>query len=264
MINSDESADAFGISYKPFMKKKNDYELPKGPAFEDEAEFERELLSSSMVSAPTLSKIGTEALNDASDDEFDFESVELVTATTNNNNPGTPSFNQEALRTTHSAEKSHESALEEDTDKIVIESNQSQKEDFRKSSQKALEEIRDVYSSGLGDHEVTLLTTQENEAVRSDKIQLDMSKVSVIEEVDEEELEKQEEEQEKLEQDAMMKEKKRRDLLMSEWENIDSSSSASTNEAEIASDYISVKYSDVETFFRYLFCKSNKIYVGFI
>ena len=32
----------FGIAYKPFIKKKEEYSMPKGAAFEDEAEFEKD------------------------------------------------------------------------------------------------------------------------------------------------------------------------------------------------------------------------------
>jgi hypothetical protein len=41
--SNSESNDVFGIAYKPYLKKKEEYSMPKGVAFEDEAEFEREL-----------------------------------------------------------------------------------------------------------------------------------------------------------------------------------------------------------------------------
>ena len=57
----------FGISYKPVKKS---YELPSGPAFADEAEFERELDEDAF----TKSSTGGAAANDENeDDEFDFD-----------------------------------------------------------------------------------------------------------------------------------------------------------------------------------------------
>ena len=61
-------ADVCGIVYRPYGKKKKDYDMPSGPAFEDEAEFEKDLLKSDLMKKPTTS---TEQ-NDE-DDEFDFD-----------------------------------------------------------------------------------------------------------------------------------------------------------------------------------------------
>ena len=62
------TTDVFGIVYKPIRKKKQDYQLPSGPAFEDEAEFEREL--SQVGKAQGLAPV---SVVETEDDEFDFD-----------------------------------------------------------------------------------------------------------------------------------------------------------------------------------------------
>ena len=69
------TTDVFGIVYKPLRKKKEDYQLPSGPAFEDEAEFEREL--SQPVKAQELV-----SASETEDDEFDFDDSTAVTVAT--------------------------------------------------------------------------------------------------------------------------------------------------------------------------------------
>jgi hypothetical protein len=57
--------DVFGISYKPYKKKSEEYNMPSGPAFADEAEFEKEL-SESFTAKASLAAAPLE-------DEFDFD-----------------------------------------------------------------------------------------------------------------------------------------------------------------------------------------------
>ena len=51
----------FGIAYKPFIKKKEEYSMPKGAAFEDEAEFEKDMI---------ISRVAKKV---EEDDEFDID-----------------------------------------------------------------------------------------------------------------------------------------------------------------------------------------------
>jgi len=55
----EEETDVFGIAYKPYGKKKKDYDTPQGPSFEDEHEFERELQSSSFLNLNTVPGSGS-------------------------------------------------------------------------------------------------------------------------------------------------------------------------------------------------------------
>mmetsp|Transcript_22422 Transcript_22422/g.37988 ORF Transcript_22422/g.37988 Transcript_22422/m.37988 type:complete len:736 (-) Transcript_22422:112-2319(-) len=261
-----DSTDTFGIAYKPFMKKKNSYEMPKGPAFEDEVEFERELLSSATVTAATLATVSSgqqdQITHDVSDDEFDFEEVA----------PGTsrgavvlPKFDvepepepeSEALKgggdevPPQSVKKDHS----EDGKGTATDQLQSD-DDFRESSRKALEEIKEVYSSGLGDHEIVLLKAREEQEksapLSSDAIVLDMTKGSAIEEVDEEELERLEEEEAQREQDEATNEQQSRAALQSQWDNVDilQSAEASTVKGDEDGAFEIVKYAQVEAYFR--------------
>lgn len=252
-----ESSDTFGIAYKPFMPKKNSYELPKGPAFEDEVEFERELQKSSIVAATTLSAVntgtGTHNTSNESDDEFDFEEVDV-------NAPRIP-FKLPAFEDVYS---DTEIVLpDEDTNEITQNENQEpemvvEEENFRESSKKALAEIKDVYSNGLGDHEIVLLKAQEdkeqNVTLNSDTIMLNMTEGSVIEEIDEEEFERQEEEAEKLEKEKAANDVKHLESLQSQWDNIGIENDASevgNNDAHgDDKEFKVVKYSEVEAFFR--------------
>lgn len=251
-----DNTDTFGIAYKPFMKKKNSYELPKGPAFEDEVEFERELLSSSTVAAPTLSAVGTGQQQDPvdEDDEFDFEEVA----------PGSirapvvlPKFVPDEPESVESKEDSGPpSETVQSSSKISNDNIVEKEDDFRESARKALAEIKDVYSSGLGDHEIVLLKAQENRekngTVSSDAIMLDMSKGAAIEEIDEEELERQEEEEAQREQDQATSEMQSRATLQSQWDSVDIKCEEVGGEAGGDTDetFTAVKYVQVEAYFR--------------
>ena len=235
-----DASDIFGISYKPFMPKKNSYELPKGPAFEDEVEFEKELLKSSTVTATTLGAIGkiNSEVEMELDDEFDFDESKRDGQAQFT----LPAFEVEPEKETSQKISAHVTKLEERVD--------GGEEDFRESSKKALEDIKDVYSSGLGDHEISLLNDDidDNKITSSNEIVLDMTKGSVIEEIDEEELEREEEEEERLKQEKLSNEKKSLEALQSQWENI-------ANEKENATmiddkEFTEVKYIDVEKYFR--------------
>lgn len=66
-----DSSDMFGIVYKPMPRgviQAADYSLPRGPAFKEEKEFEREM--SSEFAVPISAKVGTITVGE---DEFDYD-----------------------------------------------------------------------------------------------------------------------------------------------------------------------------------------------
>ena len=253
----ESSSDTFGIAYKPFMPKKNRYELPKGPAFEDEVEFERELKKSSIVAATTLSAITTGTqfqTSSESDDEFDFEEVDANAPRVPFKLPTFDRGSDENIDETVSGDNLTLLSEENETSR----SNEEPKtlvEDFRESSKKALAEIKDVYSSGLGDHEIVLLQAAEDKdkncTLSSDAIMLDMTQGSAIEEIDEEEFERQEEEAEQLEKEKATNDMMRLERLQSQWDNVGIEKDSFDQGYNFDDkDFEIVKYSEVETFFR--------------
>lgn len=66
-FQNNEKGDLFGIPYKPYKKKSEEPNIPKGPAFKDEAEFEKDLKSNNIVIVSQSLK--EKAIDE--DDEFD-------------------------------------------------------------------------------------------------------------------------------------------------------------------------------------------------
>ena len=84
-------ADVFGIEYKPFNKKKEEYSMPKGAAFEDEAEFEIEMNKSKIIK------------NNGEDDEFDIDVSEDIMNNKNGQNNQNIGWNSSESESTAAA-----------------------------------------------------------------------------------------------------------------------------------------------------------------
>lgn len=151
--------DTFGIRYKP--QKKKQYRTPSGPAFEDEAEFARELAASKQEAQKTSVA--------CDDDEFDID-VEPSASSSADIQAAISRAAQrlEGDKETVLQEISKEiSALRAETNPQDAATSSSasaeepEKHDIRTASAQALHEITSVYSSGLGDQEVRLLFPKE-------------------------------------------------------------------------------------------------------
>ena len=153
--------DAFGISYQPFNKKSLGYEMPKGPAVEDELEFEHTFQSSALLQSSSVP---------AQDDEFDFDSdagdgdgihgsQDLITQ----------ALERVALMALQEAEAeaavvgiSNNDPIGADVATIATTDDtkpiaRDTKFDVRKAARESFNEIASIYGAGLGDIEVRLL-----------------------------------------------------------------------------------------------------------
>lgn len=182
--------DVFGIAYKPFKKKAPEYDAPRGPAFEDEAEFERELKSSVILGAGSR-RAESEA---DQDDEFDIveddnskAAIEIaigrmaVLAASEAQAPP-PILDEDHL--------SSANAQTQTSTEVSV------KFDVRKAAQEAFTEVSNIYGSGLGDIEVLVLqaeaenrTLTKEESLRQTekaKADLKLDVTATIQEEDEE------------------------------------------------------------------------------
>lgn len=245
----------FGIAYKPFMKKKDDYTMPKGAAFEDEAEFEQDMNFSK------ARKI------DEEDDEFDIDvHDDYIPPNKISNEKGNyiPSDLAEIKSTSTASEMAEKRAIENaarekeeeilfmaalrdenrlqlaEKEKLKSKSNGENlfnqgKKDFssddnelssnsasnakpsiRIAAKKSLDEIVGVYSNGLGDQEVLMLDVANDTCYTPKGGHLILKGVTTIDEGDEEEDERQElEEVSALAENVLQKMK-----LAAEWDDI--------------------------------------------
>lgn len=183
-------ADVFGIAYKPHKKKDQEYEVPKGPAFDDEAEFERDFRSNSALLKP-------KDMNVDDDDEFDIDdsaTMEEPGAAVEAGNAIKESLRRAAEKAALAADEAAKleqemkaAAIEESriiaadnshTDSItsantgtdepgsvIASSNKKEtgKFDVRQAAKESFGEISSIYGSGLGDIEVRLLDSDSDD-----------------------------------------------------------------------------------------------------
>eukprot|EP00596_Hydrurales_sp_CCMP1899_P008593 CAMPEP_0119052876 /NCGR_PEP_ID=MMETSP1177-20130426/74028_1 /TAXON_ID=2985 /ORGANISM="Ochromonas sp, Strain CCMP1899" /LENGTH=357 /DNA_ID=CAMNT_0007032587 /DNA_START=63 /DNA_END=1133 /DNA_ORIENTATION=+ len=190
---SAEGPDVFGIAYKPFMKQKEEYNMPKGAAFEDEVEFQKEL--------DELNRVKNSKIID-DDDEFDLDIED-------NSDISKTVIEDESVVAKRAAriakeieeEEAFLESLKEET-RLALESENKEipivldlgeiKEKIEEKfstktlSKRALDDIVEVYSSGMGDQDVRLLDMNE-------KLNLNLKDVGTIEEGDEDEEDREEE-----------------------------------------------------------------------
>jgi hypothetical protein len=216
VVDPAEGPDVFGIAYKPFMKKKEEYNMPKGAAFEDEVEFEKEL--------DELNRVKNSKIFDDDDDEFDLDigiedDSEMIKNLTEN-------ASVEAKRAARIAKEIEEEeafleALKKEN-RLALESEKlnmkeipiileiEEKHDTKTLSKQALDDIVGVYSSGLGDQDVRMLDVNE-------KLNVNLKGVGTIEEGDEDQEEREEEQ-------AVVANAERKHMLSqieAEWADID-------------------------------------------
>jgi hypothetical protein len=265
--------DAFGIVYRPYGKQKKDYNVPTGPAFEDEAEFERDLLSSNILKPSTAAQ-GEEG---ADDDEFDFEVSQSKTFVLPPSLQQSASSELSGLKlTTLGGKGGPDIDLDgenSDDDESLSEAQEEEKapeqpegspgEDFpppppveaplstRDAARLALAEITGIYSSGLGDHEVTILNSSQQGAEMSTKELSLMAKLgikdSAIEEIDEEELEMSEEREVEQEKQHLLQQEQQKYELESQWDAVESNHIASPSSLGLMGDEESLKESNYQT-----------------
>lgn len=248
------SGDIFGIVYKPFIKKREEYSMPKRSAFEDEASFEGELQFPVQQTKTSL------------DDEFDFEESASPKAPIQKLIP--------AHKAVDIAEKSKNEA-EEDArfiaalkieNNILLEkqgintssntsdssSSQNTKSSISVSARQSLDEIVNIYSSGLGDQEVRLLDMKSCDD--SARVQLPYHQhnkgVSTIEEGDEDEAEKEEQEEEQREIIALDTAQILRINQEAEWDSVVASNAYSTSAHTPDSDFSEISYAEALTYLR--------------
>ncbi|GMI08298.1 hypothetical protein TrVE_jg10475 [Triparma verrucosa] len=133
--------DEFGITYKPM---KRDYELPSGPAFADEAEFERDLDEKQF--SKCMGEDDTGAGSD-DDDEFDFDpasAVPVVTTTTTTNITTTATNSQVVEKSAKDDEQDNiiKSLMEEAHKTQLLNEGIEENIDIKKSTDSALNALR--------------------------------------------------------------------------------------------------------------------------
>jgi hypothetical protein len=263
-----ELADVFGIAYKPFLKKKEEYSMPKGVAFEDEAEFEKEL------SLPAKVKVDTE------DDEFDFDdsSPQNAFPTSSEKNFAAQRALENAARIQREADEEvrfmaalkdenrqqlqrEEQLLKESAPKVSAEVET--KPSIRVAAKQSLDEIVGIYSSGLGDQEVRLLSIDVSKTSSSNdhNMQVQKGASTTIDEGDEEEAEREELERDQREESALADETLHKTQLEAEWESVAANTNTdslswrqSSNAADV--EYVDITYEAALEYLRYLLVNS--------
>lgn len=255
-----KSDDIFGIAYKPFLKKKDDYITPKGAAFEDEAEFEKELI----VQRPLRKK--------EEDDEFDFDDIpkNREVGISDDVAPAQKKIDKfSKLRSSAEEEKIFMETLREENKLLSKQESPKTKEapedtendtmklTTKSAAKQSLDEIVGIYSSGLGDQDVRLLDIDTSkEKVAELKYSRARTKaVGTIDEGDEDEAEREEEEEELREGAAIADEITLRSQLESEWDNVDANNNSSSD-AHIEThdvEFCAYSYDDALSFLRYAF-----------
>ena len=230
--------------------------MPKLSAFEDEFAFEEELRSPAQIKKTI------------EDDEFDFEES------------AGPKKSVEKLVPIHkpvgNAEKIKKAAEEEakfiavlkDENKMLLQkqsvvpppssaessSAQDTKSSITVSARQSLDEIVNIYSSGLGDQEVRLLDMKSGDesARRRSSFNQHNRGVSTIDEGDEDEAEKEEHEQEQREIIALDTEQNLREKLEAEWDTVDASNAGLTlnGHANTDSEFSEMSYAETLTYLR--------------
>jgi hypothetical protein len=255
--------DLFGITYRPYGKQKKEYDMPAGPAFEDEAEFEKDLKTSDVLN--TGNKPTREMEQGTGDDEFDFEQpVEIAVV-----RAGPISFDERDLpvvpvpsavrpsvETSSAPSPSAGPLPEADSVPIVIGGGRGglgKGEAIRAAAREAFKDITEVYSSGLGDHDMTIKNTQthstDDQTLKSAMGVNDRGNSGTIEEVDEEKMEREEREQARAKEEEELLVLNRLKALESQWSALDN---FSVVEAQLSVDQSSriISYKDAEKFFR--------------
>lgn len=215
-VDPAEGTDVFGIAYKPFMKKREEYNMPKGAAFEDEVEFQNEL--------DELNCLENSKILDKDDDEFDLDiGIEDNSGMRKNLTENASVVAKRAARIAKEIEE-EDAFLEalKNENRLALESEKLNMEEIpiileieerhstKTSSKQALDDIVGVYSSGLGDQDVRMLDVNE-------KLNVNLKGVGTIEEGDEDEEEREEEK-------AVVANAERKHMLSqieAEWANID-------------------------------------------
>lgn len=201
--------------------------MPSGPAFEDEAEFEKELLESSVLIA--------DAHSSAADDEFDFDGdgPALVRSVLANSAIAITAIEENISKhgTVDATEVEMSSGLDRSGRDDTAESTKGKS--VLDAAREALAEITGIYSSGLGDHEITLMTSKTDESASTQSSITGAGTGTggggggggvvggTIEEVDEDELERLEEEEDRRQKEAVSSEQRRERELHMQWEAVE-------------------------------------------
>lgn len=207
--------------------------MPKGAAFEDEAEFEKELIAH----RPLQKK--------EEDDEFDFDVIpknreigkscdfasiqkKIDKASRLRSSAEEEAIFMDALREENKLLSKHDSLLKEATEGTE---NNTVKLTTKSAAKQSLDEIVGIYSSGLGDQEVRLLDVDTSKQNVADlKYSSAQTKaVGTIDEGDEDEAEREEEEEEQREEAAIADEITLRSQLESEWDSVDANNNNNNN-----------------------------------
>ena len=239
----------FGIAYKPFNKKKEEYSMPKGAAFEDEAEFEKDMI---------ISRV-TKKIEE--DDEFDIDvnndyipsnitpndrekDVTIDLAEIKTTATATELAEKRAIdNATRAAREKEEEVLfmaaiktenrlkfEEneklklkpggkkivDSDELNSTPTNTSKPSIRIAAKQSLDEIVGIYSNGLGDQEVLMLDVSTEDCHTPKGGNMIFKGVTTIDEGDEEAEEREElEEVSALAENVLQKMK-----LEAEWDSL--------------------------------------------
>lgn len=235
--------DIFGITYKPYKKKAQEYNMPKGPAFEDEAEFERDFKLNSIIVS--------EDPKAANDDEFDVVEEENWGIGNNGIESSSNSVQQVKIALQRAAQRVAEETVDDEVAKQKLQeelrldggeeedglqqgdtaaaTGGSEKFDVRGAAKEAFSEIANIYGSGLGDMEIRLLDESEQQLSGSMGAgglvpKIPLTGTSTIEECDEEELERLEEEETNREKSKQMQLHQQQSELEAEWNSVEGQS----------------------------------------
>ena len=227
--------------------------MPKRLAFEDEIAFEEEL------------RLPSQRKKLVVDDEFDFEESASPKTYVEKLIPAQRAVDN-AERMKKEAEKEAEFiAVLKDENKMLLQkqggtpssntressSSQNTKSSISVSARQSLDEIVNIYSSGLGDQDVRLLDMKScdtSNSVRKQVSFLEHNKgVSTIEEGDEDEAEMEEYEEEQREINALDTAQNLRTRLQAEWDSVDASN---VDPLVADSDFSEISYAEALTYLR--------------
>lgn len=262
--SSTQSADVFGISYRPYHKPKKEYDMPNVPAFEDEEEFEKDMLNSNVKGGSSSPVYNPN--DDNYVDEFDIDDEEAVV------NAAAKMIRIENTNLGDNQAESSEDLSSYETSKEVI-GNEAAKpsgdrriEDTSTSmsiqdmAKAAFRDISSVYANGLGDHEISILKANDENAKKDTTFDgytnggVFMGVTSVVEEGDEGQEEEGEGKSVSSQSANNNKDKRLIDELTSIWESVNASvpsPDTSPSTGNSASKVGNISYKELEIYFRY-------------
>lgn len=246
----------FGIAYKPFTKKKEEYSMPKGAAFEDEAEFEKDMIISRVakkveeddefdidvnndyipvnctpndkekdttndlaeikLKATAIELAEKRAIDNANRAAREKEEEVLFMAAIKTENRLKFEENEKSKQKPSGGKSFNEGEKIVDGDELNSALTNTSKPSIRIAAKQSLDEIVGIYSNGLGDQEVLMLDVNTEDCYTPKGRNMILKGVTTIDEGDEEA-----EEREELEEVSALAENVLQKIkLEAEWDSL--------------------------------------------